>query len=579
MAYDGLVTGAVVRQLQEALTGGRIEKVYQPEKEEIVLNIHRGKEKYKLLLSANGNCPRMHLTEEPFENPSSPPAFCMLLRKYFQNSRVEEVRQVGSDRVIEIPVSTADDMGYSVSRKLVIEIMGKHSNLIAVDESTGKVIDSIKRITPEMSRLRQILPGLIYEYPPAQGKVSFYDLSAEGLAGALAQTGKALPESLVAALQGISPGAAEEICIQAAMELGEVDLENLPVEEVWKVLQGAIEDIRAQELSPAVYVDGKGQPKDFHVLPLSHLARSYTVLPYADGGQAAEAFFKMKGGADRTKQKATDLLKVLRGNIDKLTLKKQRLLEDLRQAEDSDIYRLYGELLTASLHTVKPGAEKAAVLNYYDNTTLEIPLDPRFTGAQNAQKYYKKYAKARTAIREKKLQLEETDATLTYLESVLNFAEQAQAPEAVEELRQELTEGGYLRRRKTFGKPKVSKPRPMEFRTSEGLRVLVGRNNKENDHLTFKMAEKTDVWFHTKDIPGSHVILFTEKKEPGEASIREAAALAAWFSKGRSSENVPVDYTRARFVKKPAGAKPGMVIFTDNRTIYVTPEEPVGAEK
>ncbi|MBQ9932055.1 MAG: NFACT family protein [Firmicutes bacterium] len=574
MAYDGLVTGAVVRRLQEALIGGRIEKVYQPEKDEIVLLVHRGKEKHKLLLSSNGNCPRMHLTEESWENPAAPPAFCMLLRKYFQGSRIEDVRQAGSDRVVEIPVSTADEMGYSVSRRLVMEIMGKHSNLIAVEEESGKIIDSIKRITPEMSRLRQILPGLVYEYPPAQGKISFYGLTAETLEAALRQTGKALPESLVAALQGISPGAAEEICIRAAMKQGATDYENLAPEAILAVLEGFLKAIQDQNLSPAVYLDTQGTPKDFHALPLSHLENALTVLPFPEAGAAAEAFFKMKGGADRTKQKSNDLLKVIRGNLDKQTLKKQRLLEDLRQAEDSDIYRLCGELLTAALHMVPAGAEKVTVPNYYDGSTMEIALDPRFTPPQNAQRYYKKYAKARTAIREKKLQLEETEEAITYLESVLTFAEQAPTPEAVEEVRQELTEGGYLRRRKVTGKVKPAKPRPMEFQTSEGFRVLVGRNNKENDHLTFKMAEKTDIWFHTKDIPGSHVILFTEKREPGEASLFEAASMAAWFSKGRSSENVPVDYVRVRHVKKPAGAKPGMVIFTDNRTLYVTPKEP-----
>ncbi|MBQ3107843.1 MAG: NFACT family protein [Firmicutes bacterium] len=579
MAFDGIVMAAMAGELADRLTGGRIDKIYQPEEDELLFHIQRGREKYRLFFSSSGNNPRLHLTNESYSNPLSPMPFCMLLRKHFQSGRIAEIRQVENERILEIYVDTINELGYSVNRKLVVEIMGKHSNIIAVDLSTGKILDSIKRVTPDMSRSRQVLPGLLYTLPPGQGKAPLSSVTEAALEEAFPDYGSA--EALLSArVQGFSKGFAAELGSRAealVRNAGDAAaFETVPA-ALFALLQDLSHKLITRELQPVVYLKEDGTPADFHAFPLEDLASRCRALTFGSVSEAAEYYFSHKAASNRMKQKSTDLLRTAEAILSKYQLKKQKLSEELLQAQDSDKYRLYGELLTASLHTVTPGAPSAQVLNYYDNTTISIPLDPRFSPSKNAQRYFKKYAKARTAIKEKTQQLLETDENIEYLESILAYVESAGTPEEIEELRQELVEGGYLRKRKDHFKPSKSKLQPYAYTTSDGFRLSAGRNNKENDHLTFKVADKKDIWFHTKDIPGSHVILFTEGRPVTETALFEAAAVAAWHSKGQSSENVPVDYVSVRHVKKPNGAKPGMVIFTDNRTLYVNPALPAGS--
>lgn len=563
MSFDGMVTGAVVHQLSSLLTGGKIEKIYQPEADEIIMNVHAGRDNYKLYISSNSSHARIHLITETTSNPLNPMGFCMLLRKHLQGGRITGIQQKDSERIVEIFVDTINELGFSVNKKLIVEIMGKHSNIIVVDIASGRIIDSIKRISIDVNRYRQLLPGQQYVYPPSQGKVPYYGITEAQVEAFTENTGENTAKALMSNIQGISPLIAEEIVYQAGRR--EASLFN--------VLHDFTEQIGSDAPSPRVYLQEDGTPFDFHLFPLSTISDYYQEMKFADISAAVSYFYSNKSSSNRIRQKSSDLDRAVGNSLDKLYLKKQRLSEDLLKAENSDIYRLYGELLTANMHQLRQGASQAEVLDYYTNENLVIPLDPRFSPIQNAQRYYKKYSKAKTAVTEKNIQLEEANADISYLESVLSYIEKASSIEEIEELRQELVEGGYLRRRKNSFKPNKSKPAPYQYTTSDGFRVLVGRNNKENDLLTFKTASGKDIWFHTKDIPGSHVILFTDGKGVTETAIFEAAALAAYHSKGRESENVPVDYTQVRHVKKPNGAKPGMVIFVDNKTVYVNPKQ------
>ncbi len=573
MSFDGIVTGAVARQLQRLLTGARIERIYQPESDEILLHCHAGRSKYKLYLSANSAHCRVHLTEAADSNPPNPSAFCMLLRKHLQGGRIAGVEQKGSDRILEISVDTVNELGFSVNKKLIAEIMGKHSNIVLVDLETGKILDSIKRVSIDINRHRQLLPGLLYVYPPSQEKKNAYELTKETFCQALRPREPLTPKALMDAICGVSPTFAEEICFRAA---GGSDA-PLAVSQVWPVFHQMMKQLLSEEATPAVYVDSQQNPVEFHALPLlSYDGAQQRLFPHISA--ACDYYYSHKASSNRIRQKATDLSKTVDTMLQKLYLKKKRLSEDLLEAEHSENYRLYGELLTANLHLIQPGMEQVTVTNYYDNTTLTIPLDKRLSPSRNSQRYFKLYGKSKTAVKEKRVQLEETQQDLDYLESMAAFLQQAQTYEEVEALRQELTELGYLKKRKQSGKPVRTKLKPYEYTTSDGFRVSAGHNNKENDYLTFQLADKKDLWFHTKDIPGSHVVLYTEGRPVTETALFEAAAIAAYHSKGRDSENVPVDYVPLRHVKKPHGAKPGMVIFTNNRTLYVNPALPANPD-
>ncbi|MFA7660743.1 MAG: NFACT RNA binding domain-containing protein [Anaerovoracaceae bacterium] len=572
MAYDGLVAGAMAVYLNGILAGGRINKIYQTDAEELILNIHAGREKRQLYISANSGHARIHLIEENKEqaNPQNPTAFCMLLRKHFQGGRITAIEQVESERVIEISVDHNDELGFSVSKKLTVEIMGKHSNIIAIDEASGRILDSIKRISLDLSRYRQLLPGLPYVYPPGQNKVSFYTLSLDVLTGIMEDDSQSLPKALVGGIQGVSPTISREIC-HAAIRAAQRGTESLMAEDIHRIIKEMAASIHTGNLRPVVYLDKDRVPVDFHIFPLSDSESLLDKVVFDNPSSAVEYYFSHKASSNRIRQKSTDLMRTLTSSLDKLYLKKQRLSEDLLAAENAEPYRIYGELLTANLHKISQGAPTVTVLNYYDDTEVEISLDPRFSPSRNAQRYFKKYSKAKTAVREKKIQLEEANHSIGYLESVLAYVENADTLEEIEEIRQELTEGGYLRRRKSGYRLCKSKLQPRAFTTSDGSRILIGRNNKENDQLTLKTADKKDLWFHTKDVPGSHVILSAQGKKPSDEAMTEAASLAAYYSKARNSSNVAVDYTLVRHVKKPSGAKPGMVIYTDHKTLYVDP--------
>ncbi len=563
MSYDGLFAGVTARQLNRLLTGAKIEKIYQPEPDEILMQVYTKDGRKKLLLSTQPSSAAVYLTERAFENPPSAPSFCMLLRKHLQSGRITEVSQPGTERVIEFLIETVNEMGYAVNKRLVAETMGKHSNLILIDRESGKIIDSIKRISIDVNRYRQLLPGLPYTAPPSQDKLDFWTAGRDEISLRLSQQSLAGPQSVMAGIQGFSPVAAEEIWLAG------------PREELPDRIQGLRETLQQESsLFPAVYLGEEGTPQDVHIIPLIHIFRKDRMLRFETPGQALDYFFQNRTQSNRVAQRSVELHRQVQALLDKLLLKKQRLLEDLREAGQADQLRLQAELLTAGIHKARPGDDRVTVDNYYDGSTLTIPLDPRLTAAKNAQNYYKKYGKAKTAGKEKLLQLEETEKDLEYMESVLSAVTLAREYETLEQIRRELSDAGYLRIRKAV-RQKPQKTKPYRYRTAGGMELLAGRSNTENDHVTFTLAAKTDLWFHAKDIPGSHVVLLCRERRPEQEDILEAAALAAYYSKASASENVPVDYTQVRHVRKPSGARPGMVVYAAQKTLFVDPKLPI----
>ena len=574
MAYDGIITRAITRELSSGITLGKIEKVYQPGSEEMLLHIHTRNGNVRLFISCNSQSARVCLTTGTYVNPDQPPTFCMLLRKHLQGGRITEIRQRGSERIMEIDIEALNELGFSVSRRLIIEIMGKHSNIVLVDIESGKIIDSIKRISIDVNRYRQLLPGVIYQYPPEQDKIPFGEVTEDTV---LPHDDKAIMNRI----GGISPAISRELAAGCGEQNAGIK-STLPAVRLKQI----VDSVDNGTCVPRAYIDtGKtdtasgGTPREFHITDLSE----YDVLErrdFASVSECVEYYFSNRESSNLVRQKSMPLHKSVQAALDKALLKKKKLSEDLLNAENSDKYRLYGELLTANIHTVRPGARKVTVTNYYDGNPIEIPLDEKLGASANAQKYFKKYSKARTAIHEKQAQLEENDRDIEYLESVIQMIETADTVPLLESIRDELESTGYVKRRPKASqrKRKAAKPEPYRYTLSDGTLVLVGRNNTENDYLTMKSASKTDVWMHTKDIPGSHVIVKMEAGRslndlPAEI-IYEAASIAAYHSKASGSTNVPVDYVPVRYVKKPNGAKPGMVIFTHNQTVYVDPKLP-----
>ena len=559
MAFDGLLTRACAREIRDRIIYGKVEKVYQPEADVLVFTIHTKTGNVRLLISSGSSHARVHFIDEPPVNPNEPTSFCMLLRKHLNAARITDVRQVGAERIIEIDFESLNELGFTVSKRLIIEIMGKHSNCVLVDIESGKILDSIKRVGFDVNRVRQLLPGLKYQYPPVQDKIPFDKLDEADDQVIEMINDADDSKKIMSLVSGISPAFASCAILKD--------------DRIGYIKEAALRAERG-EISSRIYFDDQGDPREYYYMPLDEYEETCRAEEFGTLSECLEKYYSLKVSSNQSKQKSAELLRSVNEILSKKYLKKKRLSEDLLEAENSDEYRLFGELLTANLHLVKQGMKYVDVLSYYDGSTVRIPLDVRVSPSKNAQNYYKKYGKAMTAVKEKQIQIEENDREIAYLESVQAFTENSTSVEEVDALRQELTESGYLRPRKKGGyRDKKQKLSPLKMRLESGLTCLVGRNNKENDYITLKLSNKGDIWLHTKDIPGSHVLIQQGGAGITEDDIFEAASIAAYHSKAADSENVPVDYVPIRYVKKPAGAKPGMVIFTNNKTVYVNPKE------
>lgn len=586
MAFDGLATKIIVDNCNALLTEGRIEKALQPEKDEIILVIRARGANHRLLFSASANCARMHFTTLQKENPNVPPVFCMLLRKHLVGGKVDSFRHLDYDRIIELKVLTTNDFGESCIRYFIIEIMGRHSNIILLNEDR-KIIDSIKHIDFDMSRVREVMPGRQYILPPGQDKVSpalLLENSSNILP--LLQTPPSeemrVDKFLLETIKGISPLFAREICHQAKVE-NTLRYSMLQPEQITALADAANNLLThccadRDKTAYVFYQDaGLSQPFDYYFTDMQQYAFKQAFPSFSE---ALEYFYKNKDHQERMQQRTADISKALSNHMDRVLRKIGLQQASLREAENRDLYRLYGELLTANMYQIADGSSHAHVTNYYSENMeeIEIPLDPNKSISHNAQLYFKKYNKAKSTFQNATRQLAESQEEFSYLESVLQMLLQANDNADVTAIREELVQGGYIKARASKGRGKkpikgaASLP-PRKFIAKDGTEILVGRNNRQNDELTLKFASNSDYWLHTKNIPGSHVIVRAKGQPVSTETLIEAAEYAAYFSKASDSENVPVDYTQVRHVHKPQGAKPGMVIYENQKTLYVMPKK------
>ena len=582
MPLDAICLGAVTNELNQALAGCRVEKVYQPDRDEIVLQTRGQGGAKRLLLSIAAGAPRVHFIDAARENPAAPPMFCMLLRKHVQGAKIAAITQPTVERMLAIELDTTDEMGVPCQKKLICELMGKHSNVILCD-GDGRILDALRRVDGDLSGKRQVLPGLFYRMPPAQDKHDPFALSGAGVAAAVRQADgeQMLDRYLLSQLLGFSPLLCRELSYRAtgdaAARIGTLTDEQCEkLGQVFDDLMGFLREGRARPFLLSKAEDGA--VFDFTFLPVTQYEGVMTVTQAESFSALLAAFFEKKGRAERMARRSADLHKTVVNARDRLARKLAAQQKELDATQNREQYKRMGDLITANLYQLEKGMNKAAVIDYYaeDCPEIEITLDVRLTPQQNAQRYFKMYNKAKTAETMLTEQIERGRADLEYLESVLVALGEAETERDLSQLREELTQTGVLSNKQTRNKKLRTKPvqaKPFHYRTSDGFEVFAGKNNLQNDLLTLKTAFKSDIWFHTQKIHGSHVILVTDGREPTNQAMTEAAMVAAYHSKARQSSRVPVDYTPVRQVKKPAGAKPGMVIYHVYQTAYVTPDE------
>lgn len=552
MAFDGLFTFSMANELKK-LISGRITKIHQPNGLEIVLHIRANGENYKLLCSIHPSYARVHLTEHSIDNPAEPPMFCMLLRKHIEGGFIHAIQTDAFERIITLYIESKNEIGDQVFRKLTVEIMGRHSNVILIDSANEKIIDSLKHLPPSMNSYRTVLPGQAYISPPEQHKLNPSTITDDEIKQFFAE--EKTPKEVIEQLKGFSSTHANEL------------LYRLKHGDVVQTYRAFLDEL-VQAANPTyIEVDKKVY---FSPTKLTHLDGQET--SYKTLSTLLDRVFFARAERDRVKQQAGDLERWLQNEMNKLKLKLKKLQKDLDNASKLDKFQLYGELLMAHLYQFEKGMKEVTVTNYYseDDEQIKIPISERKTPVENAQSYYTKYNKAKNALIMVKEQIDKTTKEIQYFEMLMAQVEQA-SPADIEEIREELAEQGYLRMRASKRKKKPTKPSPEQFISSTGIAISVGKNNKQNDFLTFKLAKKTDIWLHTKDIPGSHVVIHSN--DPDETTLLEAATLSSYFSKARDSSSVPVDYTEIRQVKKPNGSKPGFVIYFEQKTLYITPDE------
>ncbi len=555
MAYDGLFTIAMTKELQQLVTG-RIAKVHQPNAQEVIFTIRANGANKKLLFSIHPTYARVHMTEQTIENPPEPPMFCSLLRKHVEGGFIETIEQLDADRILKLTILSKNEIGDPITRYIYAEIMGRHSNLIMVDAASEKIVDSLKHLPPAMNSYRTVLPGSIYIAPPKQDKWNPVTVTDEQLAEFFTEIRDA--KEIMQQFIGFSPLHANELLFRAQEQ--KVPTVSIFHDFVNEFVVGGTKPTYLEQGRKVIF-----SPIDLHSF---EEPKTY----YHTLSELLDRVFFARAERDRVKQQAGDLENWLQAEINKLKLKLKKLDQDLKRAQNLDQYQLFGELLMANLYQFEKGAKSVTVENYYSETSdkITIPLSERKTPIENAQSYYAKYNKFKHALVKVEEQIQIAAADIEYFELLAQQVQQA-SPADIEEIREELAEQGYMRLKKSKRRKKPVKPTPEKYVSSTGVPISIGKNNKQNDYLTFKIARKWETWLHTKDIPGSHVVIHSDN--PDEQTILEAATLAAYFSKARESSSVPVDYTEVKQVKKPSGAKPGFVIYFEQKTVFVTPDE------
>lgn len=576
MPLDGAMLSQVKQEIEAFAVGSRVDKIYQPSREEVILSLRGRQGSAKLLISVGASSPRIHFTQVAVENPKSPPMFCMLMRKLFGASLLTGVEQAGLDRILHLRFETIDEFGDKVPLLLSVEIMGRHSNLI-IHREDGRIVDAIKRIDATMSTVRPVLPGMQYVLPPSKGeKCDLMTAPFEQIADQLRlQGGTELSKGLMAALQGVSPLFCREVAFftlrgaeKTVSELREEEWERLRF-----YLETLAENLRRHDCHPVMLVE-QGKPRDFTFLDVQQYGDSMERRPFETYSQLLDSFYGERDTIDRMRQRSNDLLRLVGNTTERIARRLETQRQELEASRNREQYKVFGDLISTNMYALQKGDRVARVQNYYeaDLPMVEIPLDVRLTPNQNAQKYYNEYRKLDTAEKKLREQIAQGEMELRYIESVYDMLTRARSESELTAIRQELSQEGYLKHTYLKGKKEEKLP-PLKFRSSDGFTILVGRNNVQNDRLTLKESRGGDIWFHTQKIPGSHTIVVTDGREVPNRTLEEACILAAYHSKARDSSKVAVDYTPVKYVKKPNGSKPGMVIYEVYQTAIVDPDK------
>ncbi|MBR4049666.1 MAG: NFACT family protein [Clostridia bacterium] len=569
MALDGLTLHFIKEEIAAAAVGCRVEKVHQPSREELVLVLRGRNGAHKLLISARANSPKIHFTAFPPENPAKPPMLCMLLRKHLTSALLTAVRQEGLERVLFLDFDATNEIGEPVKFTLCTEIMAQYSNIILINEQ-GNILDAVKRVDSETSSLRQILPGMLYKLPPKQNKPDLFDTTGAEIARNAAEAeNKAVSAAILSNVQGLSPIVCREIVSRSIGE--DKRTEFLNDEEIFKIGEET-EKLKTVEPYPCAVIDQSGKPLDFSFMNITQYGDNAKIKPFDSFSELLDDFYFEKDRLERTKQNSSELQKLVANLIQRTARKLDVQRKELELCADREQLKINAELIAANLYQLQKGAPFYEVYNYYTNENIRINANPALTPNENSQKYYKEYRKAKTAEQMLTTLIANGEEELTYLDTVADALSRAETTAQIAEIKQELSHTGYIKNKLKPG-TKAPKPlAPMEYESSDGFTILVGRNNEQNDRLSLKTASKGDIWLHTQKFPGSHTVIVTEGREVPEETLIEAAIIAAYHSRARQSSGVPVDYTQVRNLKKPQGAKPGKVIYHVYNTLYVTPD-------
>ena len=571
MALDGIFLNSLINNIKYTLIDSKIDKVNQPEKDEIILTIRKDRKNYKLLISASSKFPRIHFTETQKENPLKAPMYLMVLRKYLTSGRIIDVFQKDGDRIVVIKVESRDELGFDSEYSLIVEIMGRHSNITLVRDRDNKIMESIKHITPDINSYRVLYPGATYVEPPKSTKLNPFKLDFNEITKFIDENSLEYNELFFSnILTGVSKPLSKELYENSLKN--NLSFDNK--ESIYKFIIASLDKINKNP-SFNIITDSNGIFKDFYCTELDSYYESYKKIDYENPSLILDDFFKIKDKQDRLNNRSISLQKLINTNIDRCNKKSKILNGNITEGMKKDNYKIKGDLLTSYIYMIKPGDDKITVLNFYNENEeeyLTISLDPHKSPSENIQKYYKKYTKLKKSEEWALEQLEKNEAELEYLNSVLTNILNVESYDEIEQIKKELLETGYIKFKNTSkGNKKVKESKPLHFLSSQGIDIYVGKNNLQNDYLSLKFANKNDMWLHTKNIPGSHVII---KANPvDEITLEEAGIIAAYYSKGKSDSKVSVDYTEVRNLKKPNGAKPGMVIYYTNKTMTVDPKE------
>ncbi|MFQ7978967.1 MAG: NFACT family protein [Faecalimonas umbilicata] len=567
MAFDGITIANIVHELNRNLLDGRINKIAQPETDELLLTIKTPGGQRRLSISASASLPLIYLTEGNKPSPMTAPNFCMLLRKHINNGRITKIWQPKLERIIHFEIEHLDELGDLCKKELIVEIMRKHSNIIFCNED-GTIIDSIKHVSSQMSSVREVLPGRTYFIPDTMEKSDPLSVSFAEFQRVLTEKPMPLSKAVYTSFTGISPVVAEEICYLSGIDssLTPRELSEDLLTHLYRQFTLYFEEVSAGHFSPAIYYHG-AEPKEFSALPLTHFSQ-YIRKEYDSISRLLEDYYAEKNTLTRIRQKSVDLRRVVQTALERNRKKYDLQAKQLRDTENREKFKVYGELIHTYGYNLEPGAKKLEALNYYTNEMITIPLDSTKTPQENALKYFEKYNKQKRTFEALTSLIEETRDDISYLESVSNALDIALSEDDLTQIKEELIESGYIRRKFTKKKVKITS-KPFHYLSSDGYHIYVGKNNLQNEELTFHFASGNDWWFHAKGIPGSHVIVKTNGEELPDRTFEEAGKLAAYYSKNRGSEKIEIDYIEKKHVKKPKGGKPGFVVYYTNYSLMI----------